>query len=303
MPCRDEHVYLLKLRNTNKVNIIGINYKDKKSNAIEFLSDLGNPYYEVLVDLDGTKSIELGAIGVPETYLISNKIVVKKYIGPLIGFSLCFGVAVNMFLYLSINASSILAPITIGAQLSIPFGIILSSIFLNEKISYKKWILIMISFFGIVILAFDPKVIEEIIGSLLICGMAFFYGLSQVFSRYLKELDVKFTNTIMSFTGFIILIILSAIFEGNTFQTIKNISLGSWFTVLYAGAIISLLGHLMMFYLYKFYPLDMVLPFYALFPVFGLILTFFIFGEIPSLVTVIGGIIVITSVFFAQKMR
>ena len=227
----------------------------------------------------------------------------KKFIVPLIGFSICFGVAVNMFLYLSINASSILAPITIGAQLSIPFGIILSSIFLNEKISYKKWLLIMTSFFGIVILAFDPKVVDEIIGSLLICGMAFFYGLSQVFSRYLKNLDIKYTNTIMSFTGFLILIILSSVFEGNTIQTIKNISLESWFTVLYAGAIISLLGHLMMFYLYKFYPLDMVLPFYALFPVFGLILTFFIFGEIPSFITILGGIIVITSVFFAQKMR
>jgi O-acetylserine/cysteine efflux transporter len=227
----------------------------------------------------------------------------KKYIIPLIGFSVCFGVAVNMFLYLSINASSILAPITIGAQLSIPFGIILSSVFLNEKISYKKWLLITTSFFGIVLLAFDPKVIEEIIGSLLICGMAFFYGMSQVFSRYLKDLDIKFTNTIMSLTGFLILIILSSIFEKNTFETIRNISLGSWFTVLYAGAIISLLGHLMMFYLYKFYPVDMVLPFYALFPVFGLILTFFIFGEIPSLITVTGGVIVITSVFFAQKIR
>ena len=227
----------------------------------------------------------------------------KKFIVPLIGFSICFGVAVNMFLYLSINASSILAPITIGAQLSIPFGIILSSIFLNEKISYKKWLLIMTSFFGIVILAFDPKVVDEIIGSLLICGMAFFYGLSQVFSRYLKDLDVKYTNTIMSFTGSVILIILSSVFEGNAIQTITNISLESWFTVLYAGAIISLLGHLMMFYLYKFYPLDMVLPFYALFPVFGLMLTFFIFGEIPSFITIIGGIIVITSVFFAQKMR
>ena len=227
----------------------------------------------------------------------------KKFIVPLIGFSICFGVAVNMFLYLSINASSILAPITIGAQLSIPFGIILSSIFLNEKISYKKWLLIMTSFFGIVILAFDPKVVDEIIGSLLICGMAFFYGLSQVFSRYLKDLDVKYTNTIMSFTGSVILIILSSVFEGNAIQTITNISLESWFTVLYAGAIISLLGHLMMFYLYKFYPLDMVLPFYALFPVFGLILTFFIFGEIPSFITILGGIIVITSVFFAQKMR
>ena len=227
----------------------------------------------------------------------------KKLFIPLVGFSICFGVAVNMFLYLSINASSILAPITIGAQLSIPFGVILSSIFLNEKISYKKWLLIMTSFFGIVVLAFDPKVVDEIIGSLLICGMAFFYGLSQVFSRYLKDLDIKYTNTIMSFTGFLILIILSSVFEGNAIQTITNISLESWFTVLYAGAIISLLGHLMMFYLYKFYPLDMVLPFYALFPVFGLILTFFIFGEIPSFITIIGGIIVITSVFFAQKMR
>ena len=227
----------------------------------------------------------------------------KKYIIPLIGFSVCFGVAVNMFLYLSINASSILAPITIGAQLSIPFGIILSSVFLNEKISYKKWLLIATSFFGIVLLAFDPNVVEEILGSLLICGMAFFYGMSQVFSRYLKDLDIKFTNTIMSLTGFLILIILSSIFEKNTFETIRNISLGSWFTVLYAGAIISLLGHLMMFYLYKFYPVDMVLPFYALFPIFGLILTYFIFGEIPSLITVTGGIIVITSVFFAQKIR
>ena len=227
----------------------------------------------------------------------------KKYILPLVGFSISFGVAVNLFLYMSIDASSILAPITIGAQLSVPFAIILSSIFLNEKISNKKWMLIIMSFFGIVLLAFDPRVFNEITGSLLICCMAFFYGLSQVFSRYLKNLDVTFTNTIMSLTGFVILIIMSSIFEGNTFQTIKGISINSWFTVLYAGAIISLLGHLMMFYLYKFYPVDMVLPFYALFPIFGLVLTFFIFGEIPSLITVTGGIIVITSVFFAQKMR
>tara|TARA_B100000945_G_C20145853_1_gene486157 strand:- start:93 stop:623 length:531 start_codon:yes stop_codon:yes gene_type:complete len=83
LPCRDEHAYLFKLKNLNNINIIGVNYKDKKSNAAKFLSDLGNPYHEVLIDLDGTKSIELGAIGVPETYLISNKIIVKKYIGPL----------------------------------------------------------------------------------------------------------------------------------------------------------------------------------------------------------------------------
>ena len=84
LPCREEHDYLLKLKNINKINIIGVNYKDKKSNALKFLSDLENPYSQVLIDKDGTKSIELGAIGVPETYLVNkNKVVVKKYIGPL----------------------------------------------------------------------------------------------------------------------------------------------------------------------------------------------------------------------------
>ena len=111
------------------------------------------------------------------------QIIDKKYIIPLIGFSLCFGVAVNMFLYLSLEVASILAPITIGAQLSIPLAIILSSLFLSESISFKKWILIFASFFGIVLIAFDPKISEEILATLLIFAMAFFYGLSQVFSR------------------------------------------------------------------------------------------------------------------------
>jgi len=227
----------------------------------------------------------------------------KKYYLPLLGFSICMGAGVNMFLYLSLNAASILAPITIGAQLSIPLAIILSSMFLSESISIKKWILIFASFFGIVLIAFDPKISEEILATLLIFAMAFFYGLSQVFSRYLKDLDVKFTNAFMGLVGFIILIIISHLFEGNVIHQINNIEVNGWLAVLYAGAIISIFGHMMMFYLYKFYPVGMVLPFYALFPVFGLILTFLIFREIPTLIMVTGGIIVVLSVFMLQKIR
>ena len=231
------------------------------------------------------------------------KIPQKKYYLPLIGFSICMGAGVNMFLYLSLDVASLLAPITIGAQLSIPFAIILSSLFLSESISFKKWILIFASFFGIVLIAFDPKISEEILATLLIFAMAFFYGLSQVFSRYLKELDVKFTNAFMGLVGFIILIIISQLFEGNIIHQITNVAINGWIAILYAGAIISIFGHMMMFYSYKFYPAGMVLPFYALFPVFGLILTFLIFGEIPTLVMVTGGIIVVLSVFMLQKIR
>ena len=72
---------------------------------------------------------------------------------------------------------------------------------------------------------------------------------------------------------------------------------------MYAGMIISIMGHMMMFYLYKFYPVGMVMPFYSLFPIFGLILTFFIFKEVPSIITIFGGIIVISSIYLLQKTR
>ena len=88
-----------------------------------------------------------------------------------------------------------------------------------------------------------------------------------------------------------VLIIFSHIFEGNVIEQINSVEPFGWLAVMYAGIIISILGHMMMFYLYKFYPVGMVMPFYSLCSQYlALILTFFIFGEVPSLITVFGGI-------------
>ena len=227
----------------------------------------------------------------------------KKYFLPLVGFSISMGTAVNLFLYLSLNSSNMIAPLVIGAQLSIPLAIIVSSIFIKESISKKKWIFIFTSFLGILLIGFDPNIAEEIIGFLLICCMAFFYAMAQVLARYLKDLNIKFTNAFMGLVGCITLLILSIFFEGNTVSYLKNLNLNAWLLVLHHGVFCSLIGHMTMFYLYKFYPVGQVLPFYALFPVFGIVLSFFIFGEIPTLIVIIGGIIVITSVFLLNKTR
>ena len=225
----------------------------------------------------------------------------KKYLLPLLGFAFSMGVGVNLFLYLSVSASSILSPLVIGAQLSIPLAIIFSSIFIGESISNKKWILIITSFLGITLIGFDPKIADEILGFLLICGMAFCYGSAQVFSRYLKELDIKITNAFMGATAFMFLIILSILFEGNTISHLKNLNLEAWLMVLHAGVLCSVMGHMSMFYLYKFYPVGQVLPFYSLFPIFGILLSFFIFVEVPKFFEIIGGSIVILSVYLINK--
>jgi cytochrome c biogenesis protein CcmG/thiol:disulfide interchange protein DsbE len=84
-PCKTEHKYLLELSNKNKqIKIIGINFKDKKNNAINFLKDLGNPYDFVGRDSDGKISILFGIYGIPESILVdSNLTVIKKIVGPI----------------------------------------------------------------------------------------------------------------------------------------------------------------------------------------------------------------------------
>ena len=83
VPCRDEHPILMSLSKNNKLTVIGMNYKDNKKNAKSFLVELGNPYEKIIVDKNGTNSIKWGAFGVPETFIIYNNKIIKKYIGPL----------------------------------------------------------------------------------------------------------------------------------------------------------------------------------------------------------------------------
>ena len=83
VPCRQEHSILMELTKNDNLKVIGINYKDTKKNAKNFLKELGNPYDSIIFDNEGTNAIEWGAYGVPESFLINNNKIIKKYIGPL----------------------------------------------------------------------------------------------------------------------------------------------------------------------------------------------------------------------------
>ncbi len=84
LPCREEHPYLVQLKKNSLIKIIGINYKDKKDNALKFLDKFENPYTHILSDTNGTASIEIGAYGVPESFVLNKKKeIIKKIIGPI----------------------------------------------------------------------------------------------------------------------------------------------------------------------------------------------------------------------------
>ena len=227
----------------------------------------------------------------------------KKYIPSLIAFSISMGVLVYAFMTLSLYHSSIISPVIVGSQLAIPFGILASAIILNENISSKKWILIFTSFIGILIIFFDPKLANNYLGLFYASLMALSFGLAQVYSRKLRNLDISLTNAFTGLFGFIILLIVSYFIERDTIFNISSINLNSWILISYQAIVVSLGAHLLMFYLYKFYTVGQIFPSYSLFPIFGIGLTFLIFGEIPTILFLIGSIIVLSSVFLLSKIR
>ena len=231
------------------------------------------------------------------------KIPDKKYLPSLVAFSISMGVMVYVFMTLSLFYSSIISPVIVGSQLAIPFGVLLSAIMIGENISLKKWILIFCSFFGIVIIFFDPELANNFLGLFYAGLMALFFGLAQVYSRQLKSLDVSLTNAFTGLFGFIILMILSYFIESDVISNIKSITFNSWLFIFYQAVVVSLGAHLLMFYLYKFYTVGQIFPSYSLFPIFGIGLSFLIFGEVPTFLFAVGSIIVLTSVFLLHKTR
>ena len=83
-PCIVEHPNLMKLSNLKNLKILGVNFKDKKNNALNFLNNFGNPYHYLAKDDQGKQSVNFGIYGIPESILIDKEFtVIEKFVGPL----------------------------------------------------------------------------------------------------------------------------------------------------------------------------------------------------------------------------
>jgi cytochrome c biogenesis protein CcmG/thiol:disulfide interchange protein DsbE len=84
--CRQEHPLLMEVKRQQLVPIIGVDNKDKRADAIAFLQQMGDPYEISVADANGRLSIDLGVYGVPESFVIDKKGMIRyKHIGPLNG--------------------------------------------------------------------------------------------------------------------------------------------------------------------------------------------------------------------------
>jgi cytochrome c biogenesis protein CcmG, thiol:disulfide interchange protein DsbE len=84
VPCRQEHPLLLELAKRSDIRVVGINNKDEPDNARRFLGTLGNPFAAIGADQNGRVTIDWGSYGVPETFVVDGKGIIRfKWIGPI----------------------------------------------------------------------------------------------------------------------------------------------------------------------------------------------------------------------------
>jgi len=82
--CREEHPVLVELAKSQQAPVIGLDYKDKREDALAMLANQGNPYLLSAFDANGRVGIDYGVYGVPETYIIDKAGVIRfKHVGPL----------------------------------------------------------------------------------------------------------------------------------------------------------------------------------------------------------------------------
>jgi O-acetylserine/cysteine efflux transporter len=183
-------------------------------------------------------------------------------------------------------------------QMEVPFGVIFAYFMLKEKPTVRALIGIGIAFIGVYVLTGSPNLDGKIIGiGLTILGSAI-WALGQVMVKPLsKEINPLALVAWMALFSGPILILLSAIIDGNTIEYFANAEINHWIIAIYIGFIMQPVTYGCFYYVIKNNPIYKVLPIVTMgIPPTGLLAAIFLLGEEPTKELFIGGVIIIIGV-------
>ena len=221
----------------------------------------------------------------------------KKYLKKIFIAALIANVLQYSLTYSGLNLIDASAAVLL-VQTEVPFGVLFAFFMLKEKPNLRSMIGISIAFAGVYILTGSPNLDGKIVGiGLTIIGSAV-WALGQVLVKPLsKEINpLALVAWLALFSG-PILIIISSILDGNTFENIKTASINSWIIAIYLGFIMQPITYGCFYYVLKNNPMYKVLPIVTMgIPLTGLLAAVFLLGEKPTVELFIGGLVILIGV-------
>lgn len=201
-----------------------------------------------------------------------------------------------ILIYIGFARAGDVTTVAIVSQAAVPFSTILAVVLLKEHVGIWRVTGIAVSLAGILVLGFDPRVFEYIDAVLLVLAgvAAFSYGTIQM--RKLGNVPTMVFIAWLSLIAAVAQLAVSFIMESGQLTALMSASPRALGGLVYSGVISTVIAHAAFFYLLQRNPVSRVMPFTVLAPVFAVILSILVLGEVMTDRMVVGGLLVFAGV-------
>lgn len=217
--------------------------------------------------------------------------------GRLIAVCLSVGVLHFGLSFTALKLAGDLSSPAIAMQSYVPMTALLGWVVLGERFGWRTGVAIGVSFAGVLVLGFDPIVIDHPASLITMLVSAGFLALGTVLMRPLTKLDLFSQQGWMALISIFPLLVASSVLEPDAIWGLKDMSWIGWGGAAYAAFISSLLGHGLYYKLIRQYPVAHVTPWLLIAPLLAVGLGIAFWGDRPGPRLLLGGAMVLGGVF------
>lgn len=203
-----------------------------------------------------------------------------------------FYLPMNYALAITKNVSAL----SIASQLSVPFAVILSVVFMGERIGLPRIMGIILSFSGVLLLGFDPQIVHDLPAIGLSAASAFVWAAGSLLTRRLPDVPVPVLFAWFGVIGSAVLGAISLLLEPAAMAGIGRLPWQAFGPVAFSALGSSLIGHAGLAWLVQRYPIALVMPYTLIAPVLSVIVAALVFGTPVTGLMIVGGVVVLAGV-------
>lgn len=207
--------------------------------------------------------------------------------------SLIIGVAHFGLSFVALRLAGDLSSPAIVLQSYIPMTTLLAWWVLGERFGWRTGAAIAISFFGLLVLGFDPHILSKPMALVAMLCSAFALAMGTVWMKGLQGFDMPNQQGWMAAISLLPLLAISQLLEPNALALLPRASWKAWLGVVYAALASSLLGHGLYYVLVKRHPIALMMPWLLLVPVLAVAVGVVFWGDRPGPRIWIGGAMVL----------
>ena len=216
--------------------------------------------------------------------------------GRLLAICLCNGALHFGLSFWALRVAGDLASPAIVMQSYVPMTTVLAVVLLGERIGWRTTAGVVVSFVGVLVLGFDPEVLDAPQAVLLMLVSAFFLALGTVLMRGMRDLHPLSLQAWSAAFGIPLLLVASALLEGDPARLLQGLAPATWAGVAYSALIASVLGHSLFFWLVQRHPVSQLTPYLLIAPLIAIVLGVLFWGDRLGPRLLVGGAMVLGGV-------